>query len=139
MDQIKAARQHLIDSDDIFRVLAASWRAFELLRVVTRASADQAADMYPAFTFARGAAVGGRNAVTFSPSFRAECATSPSVPGEIALDVYEVADAAAELAAVLSECLREASATAADAGDRAACEIAADHAERISALLAKAD
>jgi hypothetical protein len=53
-------------------------------------------------------------------------------------NVYEVADAVAELASVLSGRLREAAAIAADAGDRVACESAASDAERISRLLAKA-
>jgi hypothetical protein len=138
MDQIKVVQQHLIDAEGVSGVLSAGWRAFELLRVVTDASAGQAADMYPAFTFARGAAVSGRNAVAFAPSLPPDCAPCPVIPGAVMRDVYEVADAVAELALVLSGRLQETAGLAAGA-DQVACESAASDAERISKLLAKGE
>jgi hypothetical protein len=92
--------------------------------------------MYPAFTFARGSAVSGRNAIAFAPSMPADPA--PSVTAEpVTGDVYQVADAAAGLASALSERLRDAAGRSSDAGDRAACEDAAGHADHISKLLAR--
>ena len=139
MDQIKRVRQHLIDADGVSGVLFASWQVFELVRAVTGANAGQASDMYPAFTFARGAAVSGRNAISFAPSLPADRALWPDTPAPVTGDVYEVADAVAELASVLSGRLRETAGLAADPGDRVACDNAASDAERISRLLAKGE
>ena len=139
MNQIEVIQQHLIDADGVSGVLAAGWQVFELVRAVTGANAGQASDMYPAFTFARGAAVSGRNAIAFAPSLPADCAPWRDTPAPVTGDVYEVADAVAELASILSGRLREAAALAADPGDRVACENAASDAERISRLLAKGE
>ena len=68
MNQIKLARQHLADADGLPAVLAASWEIFELIAAIASASAVECPDMYPAFTFASGAAVSGRNALAFAPS-----------------------------------------------------------------------
>jgi len=137
MELIKPIQQHLLDADGVSGVLATGWDAFELVRAVAGASADRAADLYPAFTLARGAAVSGRNAIALAPSMPVDSATlfAPSAPPEA--DVYEVADALADLASALSGRLRETAELAADAGDRAACENAARDADRISELLAK--
>jgi hypothetical protein len=139
VDQIKRIQEHLIDADGVSGVLVASWQVFELVRAVTGANAGQASDMYPAFTFARGAAVSGRNALAFAPSLPADCAPWPDTPAPVTGDVYEVADAVAELASDLCGRLREAAGLAADPGDRVACENAASAAERISRLLAKGE
>ena len=139
MDQIKVIRQHLTDAKGVSGVLSAGWRAFEFVRAVTGASAGQAADMYPAFTFARGAAVSGRNAVACAPSLPADCAPYPGISRPAVTNVHEVADAVAELASVLSGRLREAARIAAEAGDRVACESAASDAEQISRLLTKGE
>ena len=119
------------------QLLSAGWKAFELVRAVTGVSADQSADMYPAFTFARGEAVSGRNAIAFAPSMPGGHAAPPGDPVLIAGDVDEIADAVAVLASTLSACLRDAAARASDAGDRAACENAARHADQICQLLAR--
>ena len=139
MDQIKRIQQHLIDADGVSGVLVASWQVFELVRAVTGANAGQAADMYPAFTFARGAAVSGRNAIAFAPSLPADHEPWPGIPAPVTGDVYEVADAVAELASVLCGRLREAAGLTADPGDRVACENAANDGERISRLLTKGE
>ena len=68
MKQIELARQRLLGADGVPGVLSAGWEIFELVIAVAAASADQSADMYPAFTFARGSAVSGRNAIAFAPS-----------------------------------------------------------------------
>jgi hypothetical protein len=93
--------------------------------------------MYPAFTFARGAAVSGRNAIAFAPSMPADHAGPFENATPLKGDVYEVADTLADLASALSACLRKAAGIAGDASDRAACQDAARDADRITELLAK--
>jgi len=139
MNQIEVLRQRLLDADGVPGVLAAGWDAFEFVRSVAGASADQAADMYPAFTFARGAAVTGRNAIAFAPSMPAGQATVFERQAPLAGDVYEVAGALADLASALSTRLQEAAGLADDTGDRAACENAAQDADRINELLNKGE
>jgi hypothetical protein len=137
--QIDQVQQHLHAADGVPAVLSASWKAFELVQAVTATCADLTADMYPAFTFARGSAVSGRNAIAFAPSMPAGYAQSLTVTTPDTGDVYEVADAVAGLASVLGARLREAAALAANADDRTACEDAALDAEQITALLAKGE
>lgn len=139
MDQIEQVQQHLHAADGVPAVLSASWEAFELVQAVAAACADQAADMYPVFTFARGSAVSGRNAIAFAPSMPAGYAEPPAVTAPVTDDVYEVADAVAGLASALGARLRETAGLAADADDRTACEDAALDAEQISAMLAKGE
>jgi hypothetical protein len=137
VDETRLIRQHLLDAHDIADTLAAGWEVFELVRVLASAAADREADMYPAFTFARGSAVNGRNALTFAPSMPAN--HSGSLEG-LALptdDVDEVADILAGLASALSKRLRKAAGLATADGDRTACEKAARDADRISDLLAE--
>lgn len=136
MQQAGQLEQKLLKAGSVADVLAAGWEIFELVRVIAAASAGQAADMYPAFTFARGAAVSGRNALAFAPSMPAGPGASFESLAPPACDVQEIADAVAGLASALSARLRETAAIAADAGDRSACEDAADDAERIIGLLA---
>jgi hypothetical protein len=139
VNQIEQVQQHLHAADGVPAVLSASWEAFELVQAVAAACTDQAADMYPAFTFARGSAASGRNAIAFAPSMPAGGAEPPAVTAPVTDDVYEVADAVAGLASALGARLREAAGLAADVGDRTACEDAALDAEQISALLAKGE
>lgn len=139
MNQIEQVQQHLHTADGVPAVLSASWEAFELVQAIAAVCADLAADIYPAFTFARGSAVSGRNAIAFAPSMPAGYAQSLAVTAPATGDVYEVADALAGLASVLVARLREAAALVADADDRTACEDAALDAEQISALLGKGE
>ena len=137
VSQIELLRQRLLHADSVVGMLAISWAAFELVRSVAGANADRSADMYPAFTFARGAAVSGRNAIAFAPSMRADQAVLFEEAAPLQGDAYEVADTLADLASALSARLRETAGVAGDAGDRAACEDAAREADRITELLAK--
>ena len=93
--------------------------------------------MNPAFTFARGAAVSGRNAIAFAPSMPADQAVLFENTTPLKGDAYEVADTLADLASALSAHLRHAAGLAGDASDRAACHDAARDADRITELLAK--
>jgi hypothetical protein len=135
--QIKLAERHLSEADGVAGVLAVGWEIFELVGVLAAAGADKAADMYPAFMFARGSAVSGRNAIALAPSLPADRAALSGVPALSAGDVEVVADALAGLASALSARLREAARLAADDGDRIACEGAALDADRIGELLVR--
>lgn len=138
MNEIDLARQRLLGADSVPGLLSAAWDAFEVIMAVAAANADVSAGMYPAFTFARGSAVSGRNAIAFAPSMPACYTAPPATPGPVTGDVHEVADALAGLASALNARLRDAAGRAGDAGDRAACQDAAGHADQISKLLAGA-
>ena len=137
MNQIKLTGQRLADADGLPAVLAAGWDIFELVGTVAAASAGASPDMYPAFTFAQGAAVSGRNAIAFAPSVPPiSGGAGHELPKPLG-DADEIADDLAGLASALSMRLRESAELAADAADRAACENAARQAERITWLLAQ--
>ncbi len=136
MRQIELTERQLREADSVVDVLAAGRDVFELVGVLAASSAEKAADLYPAFMFARGAAVEGRNAIVLAPSMPAGGPASFGSPELSTGDVDEVADALARLASVLSARLREAALLAADDGDRIACEDAAGEADRIGELLA---
>ena len=68
MRQIELTGQRLREADGVAGVLAAGWEIFELIGGLAAACAEQAADLYPAFMFARSAAADGRNAIAFAPS-----------------------------------------------------------------------
>jgi hypothetical protein len=134
---IEVATRRLLGADSVPDVLSAGWDAFEVLRAGSAAGADRSADMYPAFTFARGAAVSGRNAVAFAPSMPVDHAVLRDAQVPDTSDVYGAAEAMAGLASALSTRLRDAARLAVGAGDHAACVEAAGHAEQIRELLAR--
>jgi hypothetical protein len=135
--QIELIERQLREADGVAGVLAAGWENFELIGVLAADSAEKAADMYPAFMFARGAAVDGRNAIMLAPSMPAGGPASFGSPELSTGDVDEVADALAGLASAMSARLREAALLAVDDGDRIACENAARDADQIGELLAR--
>ena len=137
MNQIKLAHQHLADASGVPAVLAASWELFELIAAIASASAVECPDMYPAFTFASGAAVNGRNALAFAPSLPPLSRGAAHDPPKPVGEVYQTADDLAGLASALSIRLRETARFAAATADRSACENAASDADRITKLLAE--
>lgn len=137
MNQIRLMHQRLVDADGLPAVLAAGWDVFELVGTIASASAGESADLYPAFMFARGSAVSGRNAVAFAPSMPPASGDARHDLPKPTADVYEIADALANLASALSMRLRASAELAADAADRSACENAASEAERIVRYLVK--
>jgi hypothetical protein len=137
VQQIELMEQHLGEAVGVAGVLAAGWEIFELIGEVAAACAERSVDLYPAFMFARGAAVDGRNAIAFAPSVPAVGAALSGWAGLGTDDVSEVADALAGLASALSMRLRAMAPLAADDGDCVACENAARDADRISELLAR--
>ena len=102
VNQIKLIHQRLADADGLPAVLAVSWDIFELVGTIASASAGESPDMYPAFTFARGAAVSGRNAIAFAPSLPPVSGGAGHELPKPAGDVDEIADALAGLASALS-------------------------------------
>jgi hypothetical protein len=134
--RIEMAGQHLTEADGVAGVLAAGWEIFELIGALAAACAEQAADLYPAFMFARSAAAAGRNAIAFAPSAPAIDAATAEGLKLPADDASEVADALAGLASALSARLQATAQLAADNGDRTACQNAARDADRIGELLA---
>ena len=137
MNEIRLIRRRLADAGDLPAVLAVGWDIFELAGTIASASVGESPDMYPAFTFAHGAAVSGRNAIAFAPSLPPVSGGAGHELPKPAGDVYEIADDLAGLASALSMRLRESAGLAADAADRVACENAARQAERITWLLAR--
>jgi hypothetical protein len=135
--QIEMMEQHLGEAVGVAEMLAAGWEIFALIGDLAAACAEQSVDLYPAFMFARGAAVDGRNAMAFAPSMPAVGAALSGGAGLWTDDVSEVADALAGLASALSMRLQAVARLAADDGDRVACENAARDADRISELLAR--
>jgi hypothetical protein len=136
VNETKLIYRRLADADNLSEVLAAGWDIFELITTIASASAGESPDLYPAFTFARGSAVSGRNAIAFAPSMPPIVGAGHELP-KPAGDVDEIADGLAGLASALSTRLRESAELAADAADRSACENAASEAERITWLLAQ--
>ena len=137
VEQADLLEQRLRDAIGVADVLAAGWEIFEFVRVLCAVGAGLAADLYPAFTFARGSAVSGRNVIALAPSLLA-CPPAPSEnPVPPTGEADEIADVIAGLAAALSERLRETARLATDPDDQAACQDAARDAARISELLAR--
>ena len=137
MNEIKLIRRRLADADGLPAVLAVGWDIFELAGTIASASAGESPDMYPAFTFAQGAAVSGRNAIAFAPSLPPISGGAGHELPEPFGDADEIAGDLAGLASALSVRLRESAELAANAADRSACENAASEAERITWLLAQ--
>jgi hypothetical protein len=135
--QIETIEQHLGEAVGVADVLAAGWEIFELISDLAAACAEQSVDLYPAFMFARSAAVDGRNAIAFAPSLPAVGVALPGGPARPTGDASEAADALARLASALSMRLQATARLAADDGDRIACENAARDADRISELLVR--
>jgi hypothetical protein len=137
VNEIRLIRRRLADADGLPAVLAAGWDIFELIATIASASAGESPDMYPAFTFAHGAAVSGRNAIAFAPSLPPISGGAGHELPKPSGNADEIADDLAGLASALSVRLRASAGLAADAADRSACENAASQAERITWLLAQ--
>jgi hypothetical protein len=136
VEQAELLERRLRDAVGVAGVLAAGWEIFEFAEAAAALGAGQAADLYPAFTFARGSAVSGRNAIAIAPSLPAGIPVPQEGQAPREGEAEEIADAIAALAAALSERLLQAARLAADPDDQAACQDAARYAARIHELLA---
>ena len=137
MERAGLLRRQLLEAEGVAGVLAAGWEIFQFAMAVAAAGAGQADGLFAGFTFARGAAVSGRNALALAPSLPAGLPVPAEDPVMPAGQVEEAAGAVAGLASALGARLREVAGLAADAGDRAACLDAARDADRIGELLAR--
>jgi hypothetical protein len=137
VERIKLIHQRLVDADGLPALLAVAWDTFELVQATASASAGDSPDLYPAFTFARGSAVNGRNALAVAPSMPPVPADSTPTPPDPAADVGRLADLLAALASALSTRLRESAELAPDPADRSACLNAARESDQIISLLTK--
>jgi hypothetical protein len=118
-------------------LLAASFDAFEAIRVVARRSEDLAPGLFAAFMTAADAAVDGTQAITIAPSLSlASTATMIVAPHAAGTEIDTVADALAALGELLDERLMHAADRALLSGDRTACQEAAEAGRRIHQLMA---
>ena len=119
--------------------LAASFDAFEAIRLLARGNEHRDPGLFAAFMMAADAAVDGREALTISPSLPPATRPQPAVSPATGAGLDDIADAMAGLAAQLADCLPRAAAMAEMPGDRAACEQAAHAAGQIRQLMARDD
>jgi len=119
--------------------LAASFDAFEAIRLLARGNEHRDPSLFAAFMMAADAAVDGREALTTSPSLPPAATLQPAVTPATGADLDDIADAMADLAAHLADCLTRTAAMAETSGDRAACEQAAHAACQIRQLMARGD
>lgn len=118
-------------------LLAAAFDAFEVIRLVARASEDRVPGLFAAFMATADAAVDGREALTIAPSL-------PPGPSSVAAAGVAVAEARtgevtaglAALGVLLGERLAAAVAGAPTRGDREALAEAAEAGRRIAHLMA---
>ena len=141
MHQISAIEDRLRHSTTMPDSLAASFDAFETIRLIARQHALAAPQLFAAF-MTTAAAAEGRDAITAAPSLPlagghppryGEPAPAPEAGPE------NIADALAGLAAIPGSHLARAAARAATAADRAACQDAARSARQIRQLMTRAD
>jgi hypothetical protein len=138
VQDVEAIAVRLRDARSIPELLAVSFDAFEVIRVLARGSEDLTPSVFAAFMTAADAAVDGREAITIAPSL------SPAPGGTLftsppAADADTIADALAALGALLDERLAHAADRALISGDRIACQEAAEAGHRIHQLMARDD
>jgi hypothetical protein len=137
---VQAITARLRDACSLPVLLAASFDAFEAIRVIARGYEDTAPVLFAAFMTAADAAVDGREAITIAPSLSlAPGVTAITSPSDAGADIDTITGALAALGALLDERLAHAADRALAAGDRAACPEAAEAGRRIHLLLARED
>lgn len=137
MQDIARMEWRLQDAASLPDVLAASFDAFEVIRLLARAYEDRVPGLFAAFITTADAAVDGRDALMFAPSLpdaRTDAALAPAGAA-----VEAVTDAIAALGALLNQHLTHAATLATGSTDRSACVEAAKAAERIHHLMARDD
>ena len=140
MHDVEAIRNRLRDARSLPDLLAASFDAFEAIRVIARGSEDTVPSLFAAFMTAADAAVDGREAITVAPSLSPTPGVTLTIsPPYAGADIDTITDALAALGALLDERLAHAADRALTAGDRAACQEAAQAGRRIHQLMARED
>jgi hypothetical protein len=134
----------LRQAPDLPEILAASFDAFEVVRLLARRSQDRVAGLFAAFMCTADAAVDGREAVTIAPSLPAP-GPAASVAAALArepvasADLDAVIETLAALGALLEDRLTRAAATAGDPEDCTSCQDGAAAARRICRLMGRGD
>jgi hypothetical protein len=115
-------------------LLAASFDAFETIRVLARGSEDMVPSLFAAFMTVSDAAVDGRQAITLAPSLPPVSLVTTSPAAHADIDTVTVA--LATLGELLDECLARAADRTLRPSDRTACQEAAEAGRRIHQLMA---
>ena len=132
---VEAITSRLRSARSLPELLAASFDAFETIRVLARGSEDKVPSLFAAFMTVADAAVDGRQAITLAPSLSpVSLITTPPAAGA---GIDTIAVALAALGELLDECLARAADCALIPGDRAACHEAAEAGRRIHQLMAR--
>ena len=130
----------LRQASDLPEIFAASFDAFEVVRLVARLSQDRVAGLFPAFMYTADAAVDGREAITIAPSLTApDVGTTVPCEPAVSADLDAVIESLATLGALLDDRLTRAGATGTDLEDRAACQDGGAAARRICRLMGRGD
>jgi hypothetical protein len=127
----------LWDARSLPELLAASFDAFETIRVLARGSEDIVPSLFAAFMTAADAAVDGRQAITLAPSLSPASGVTPvATPPAAGAYIDAITAALAALGELLDERLAQAADRALLSGDRTACQEAAQAGRRIQQLMA---
>ena len=138
MHDVEVIAARLRDARSLPELLAASFDAFETIRVLARGSEDIAPSLFAAFMTAADAAVDGRQAITLAPSLSPASDVTPvTTPPAAGADIDTITAALAALGELLNERLAHAADRALLSGDRAACQEAAEAGRRIHQLMAR--
>jgi hypothetical protein len=120
--------------------LAASFDAFEAVRLLAREHENRVPELFACFMTAADAAVDGREALTAAPSLpSAEPSQEPVRVSAAGADTAGIIGAIAALGALLDGCLSRAVAMSGRRGDQSACRQAAQAAARICQQMARGD
>ena len=122
------------------QILAASFEAFEFIRLLARQCEDRDPRLFAAFMTSAAAAADGLDALTSSDSLPGPGESGATVNANTPLitddDLGSVADTLTALAAALARQLTRAVAIALADGDRHACQVARRAADEIHYLMA---
>lgn len=138
MDAVEAIGARIRAAASLPELFATAYDAFEVIRLIARATEDREPELLAAFMSAADAAVDGKDAVTLAPSLPAGHSPAPTGSAhDSGTPADHVADALDRLADLLGGRLTIAATNAAITGDQAACRDAADAAQRICQLLGR--
>jgi len=137
--EITAIRTCLRDAAVLPDLLAASFDAFEIIRLLARSCDHRAPELFAAFMTTADAAVDGREAITAAPALPAGGSTARVSVPTADTGTQEITAALAALGALLHDRLTHAAARTAAPEDQDACVQAADAARRIHDLMARGD
>jgi hypothetical protein len=136
MKELDAIATQLRGGKTLAGLLDAAFDAFEIIRLVARASEDLAPDLFAAFITTAGTAVEGRNTLNDAPSLPPATRPPPTITMSSTAGAGHIADELAALATLLAQRLADAGAQTVREGDRAACQHATCAAADIHRLLA---